>query len=1124
MSHKPLRARLGCESLELRDVPAVLFSESFETSRPPSLTPGWASWGTGTFNTNRIVATDGAVSVASNGNETTETRLFSTTPQPGDAPVSVRVYSDSPTPVAVFARGQNLATERGSFIGVQVRNNGMQIDLIEFKNSTTTILATLQNPTPVHGAWIDVTVKPLGTKLSASIQRIDTGEFLSAAGVWQSQNVDALQTNVAAFTGNGSFGIARMPGGAGSVFFDQFEVLPVPVLEPIRENFDSTTPGTTPATWQNYTSDKSTGFTTTTSRPFSTPNGYTVTGGSTTTSRSWYTTAQASDVQVSASLYADSLIPATLFSRGQQLDSAKPTYYGLTVTRGVQASITRVVNGTETVLATVKSTSYVSSVWLRISLFTSGTTLRAVINRADTNQWLTPDGSWSDVPQPAIELQDKLIPTGGFVGLQRNALTAGAITFDNFEIRQASANSGPAISLTASQTGTIYSNTVTFTATDSTSSARRVEFRLNGKLRAATQSAPATWTLDTTLLANGPQELVVRALDDLGNPTTVTLKFTTSNANVTAAPVRPELPQKLSHIRIAQLAYSSNPMGTFEQTQLANTVDLVVANPKFLGTIDNVASSTTSIVYTNISNLYQGLLTDWLTYADANKIDREAAFYHVASPSTFTGSSPSSQPVTWLWGVYRDATDLTAASTGGRSTGVEFGGVNSNLSLGYTEKFAELNFNLSKPASASWQSVVEYVSAVDAGGKPTAWKTLKLNSDSSQGLTRSGRWTFDPPSDWVTSSVNGSDRLYYLRVRTTAGGTAPVATTILGRDYVNANGKEAGTIPVFDYTADANRDGYLSEAEYAKRSAGKDARFSYESRLFYPYYGQMRFASNPSNAGFAKWAAAYHQKLLTAMPLAEGFFLDNANGKVPTGEAKVIEPTDTYAEDIGVVVGAITRVVSPKILIANTAGGNASATPTAAASTGVFEEFALRPTEASWASFNDLASLVESRLAADSPSPYVILDSLPGSFDLKSDRVKMGTLAYYYLLSDPKKTFLTFYGGFSPSAAWADTWIKAAETNVGQPTGSFTTFAKGQDPENKALEYRVFKRDYGNAMVLYKPRSYNQGVGTGTARDATATTHQLGGRYRVLNADGSQGPVVTQITLRNGEGAVLMKA
>ena len=112
-----------------------------------------------------------------------------------------------------------------------------------------------------------------------------------------------------------------------------------------------------------------------------------------------------------------------------------------------------------------------------------------------------------------------------------------------------------------------------------------------------------------------------------------------------------------------------------------------------------------------------------------------------------------------------------------------------------------------------------------ADGTPTAWAPLTTISDGTAGLTKSGQIIFDPPVDWVPASVNGTARLYYLRYRTLTAGTAPVATTLLGRDYVNANGGTSGVIPAFDTAADLNHDGYLTDAEYARRAPGKDARF-----------------------------------------------------------------------------------------------------------------------------------------------------------------------------------------------------------------------------------------------------------------------------------------------------------
>jgi len=59
--------------------------------------------------------------------------------------------------------------------------------------------------------------------------------------------------------------------------------------------------------------------------------------------------------------------------------------------------------------------------------------------------------------------------------------------------------------------------------------------------------------------------------------------------------------------------------------------------------------------------------------------------------------------------------------------------------------------------------------------------------------------------------------------------------------------------------------------------------------------------------------------------------------------------------------------------------------------------------------------------------------------------------------------------------------------------------------------------------VLYKPLSYTAGR-TGSTGNATSTWHRLPGNYRELHSDGTLGPVVNSIRLRNGEGAILIRA
>ena len=594
--------------------------------------------------------------------------------------------------------------------------------------------------------------------------------------------------------------------------------------------------------------------------------------------------------------------------------------------------------------------------------------------------------------------------------------------------------------------------------------------------------------------------------------------------------ITPNIPRHYSHIRIAELAYSGNPMGAFEQNLLRNSVDLVVPNTSYLSTIQSASPNTPQLIYSNVSNLYQGLLADWLRYADSHGVSRELAFYHVTRSTAFTGTSPSSQPVNWLWGAYQTVpggttTDVTSAARGGRNFNVTFGAAGTTTALGYLEKFRELNVSLVSGAAAGWTGVWEYAAAVDAAGNPTAWKALTLGQDGTNGLSQSGRITFDPPADWVKASIGGSDRLFYTRFRVTSGAAAqgPELKTVFGRDYVGANGTITGVIPAFDSAADANGDGYLNDAEFATRETGEDARFAYESRLFYPFYGQMRFVTNPSDPNVRRWAADYHVRLLSGNPLADGVFVDNATGRVPFPGVSVIEPTAAFSIDSGALMAAISRAIEPKWILANTAGGGADAAAIAAGSSAAIEEFLLRPLQANWSEVGDAVNLINSRLGPNG-SPYLVIDTHPAGGSPTDSRTQLAALSYYYLVADPERTFLMFFGGNNPSSSWTEHWSPAAGVDVGLPTGTMRVFATGIDPLSPALSYKVFARDYENALVLYKPLSYKQGIGEGTRNTQTATTHQLGGSYRQVNANGTLGPVITAITLRNGEGAVLIKA
>ena len=97
------------------------------------------------------------------------------------------------------------------------------------------------------------------------------------------------------------------------------------------------------------------------------------------------------------------------------------------------------------------------------------------------------------------------------------------------------------------------------------------------------------------------------------------------------------------HIRVAMLAYTGTPVGAVEQKLLRESVDLVIPNVSYLNRFDALAPGTPQMIYTNVSNIYLELLTDWLNYADRHGFDREGAFYHVNKATPFRGDSGSSR-------------------------------------------------------------------------------------------------------------------------------------------------------------------------------------------------------------------------------------------------------------------------------------------------------------------------------------------------------------------------------------------------------------------------------------------------------------------------------------------------
>lgn len=1127
--------RLTLISLEAREVPAagVWSTETFDQSN--QIPSNWSNQGPAFQIVSQAGVTGNALSTNATSRDTSV--LWQNQTYSADTSARVQLLATTLVPMQLIVRGQNFGTNQASYYGVQI-TRGLQIELFKMVNGTRTTLATLTSKSYTSGIWIEVTLNPRGTNLGVQIKRLDNNQFLDSTGTWQSYETTALTGVDSSISTGGRVGLIRAARYAGRVDLDNFSTfepianLPSPTPPPsgVPQTFDAVPLNSIPNYWSSWGSDGTSGFGAAPPRVGTSTQVLNSTGSSARTARVWDASAPFTDATATATILLDSLIPMQVFVRGNNLNSATPSYYAVEVTRGLNIALVKVQNGQTQILETFSTSGYVSGIWADVSLTAQGTNLQVRIRRNDTGQWLSRDGTWLNSPTSLMDLRDTSLQGVGFAGLARVARYSGTVSIDRMTIRDASRDdlTPPIVNLTLSPNSSPLSGIVTFAAQVSDPSGiDRVEFLVDGELVFRDREAPYQFPFDTRNLTNGRHTFTVRVWDRLGNMGETSQVHTVTNANPHAVP---NIPRHYSHIRIAALAYSGNPMGAVEQKLLRESVDIVVPNPRYLAQIDSISPETPQLIYSNISNLYLDLLTDWLNYADRNGLDRESAFYHVAQATPFNGSSPSSRPVNQFWDVKRLAnsltgsiTDLTRAARGSDPNGISLGSIGSGLLLGYPEKFREINFDL-RSAGSNWTGVLEVPIAVDSNGIPTAWRTISPVSNTTANMTRSGQITFDPPSDWVPAALpDSTTRYYYARLRTTSG-TSPVFHSILGRDYVQARGTNSGMIPAFDRAADRNGDGYLSDEEYALRTAGFDARFVYESRFQYPYYGQSRYVTNPSGTGVSDWAADYHRRFLANYPLADGLFLDNSGGRVPIENAVLLESMDTYATDYGNMLSAVNRAIAPRWVIANTAGGGLAADRVTRQVPATLEEFMLRPLAHTWSQFLDSAALVSRRLSLTSPSGLMILDTLSTGGSPTDPRTQMAALAYYYLLSDPNYTALMLWGGEEPASTWSRHWFDAIATNIGQPQGTWSQWASGRDPANPAIEYRIYGREFDQAIVLYKPLSRTVAVGTGTLADNTATTHQLNGNYRLLNADGTLGPITNRVTLRNGEGAILMRA
>src|SRR5216684_2975661 len=190
----------------------------------------------------------------------------------------------------------------------------------------------------------------------------------------------------------------------------------------LSETFNSTPLGKIPSNWSQWSSTGAAAFQViSTSTSMGTRDLAVSASTSDLAARAWVSSLVPADTTVSAAIYLNTLIPAQVFVRGTGLNTSTPNFYAVSVTRGLQVQLLRVVDGQVTVLGQVKSADYVSGEWVKVALSVQGSTLQVQVSLQDTGKFLTSGGQWQSAPASALTRTDTGVSGMGQVGLARRA-------------------------------------------------------------------------------------------------------------------------------------------------------------------------------------------------------------------------------------------------------------------------------------------------------------------------------------------------------------------------------------------------------------------------------------------------------------------------------------------------------------------------------------------------------------------------------------------------------------------------------------------------------------------------------------------------------------------------------
>jgi hypothetical protein len=159
------------------------------------------------------------------------------------------------------------------------------------------------------------------------------------------------------------------------------------------------------------------------------------------------------------------------------------------------------------------------------------------------------------------------------------------------------------------------------------------------------------------------------------------------------------------------------------------------------------------------------------------------------------------------------------------------------LYLGYAEPFALINVTVATGrdgGTATWQY-----------WNGSAWSSLTLGSDSTNGIANTGAVQFTPPPNWAPNVVNHSRSKYWVRLVIAEAKTAPLLSQVYGDDWISHSGDN--NLRGWNATDPNRKNQGRGNLEYNPAPpANASAHFRYQARVT-GYWNHNYLFTNPGD-------------------------------------------------------------------------------------------------------------------------------------------------------------------------------------------------------------------------------------------------------------------------------------